>query len=261
MYKSLKSFTTSEYQIQLGQILEDNFDTQDVIQELVETGYIEVYDSSLEITGNGVYDVEDYEKADVDVPTGIQPTGTINITTNGVVDVSNYANANVNVESVGGVILPDLIRFSNSKCTTYSDFFDNVDTSNLTRCVGMFEGNSELTELDLSSFNTSNVTHFNSMFANCTNLVTINFGDNFDMSKSVTTNAVNAIYNMFVNCSSLSDTTLNNILKVISTITGGSWSSTSKTLKYLGLTSAQATTCTSLSNWSLAQASGWSKGY
>ena len=70
MYKALKSFTTADYQIQLGQILEDDFDTQDVIQELLDTNYIEEYDSSLEITENGIYNVEDYETADVNVAGG-----------------------------------------------------------------------------------------------------------------------------------------------------------------------------------------------
>jgi hypothetical protein len=34
-----------------------------------------------------------------------------------------------------------------------------------------------------------------------------------------------------------------------------------KTLKAIGLSSAQATTCTGLSNWASAQSAGWTTGY
>lgn len=34
-----------------------------------------------------------------------------------------------------------------------------------------------------------------------------------------------------------------------------------KTLKYMGISSTQATTCQSLSNWSAFTAAGWTTGY
>lgn len=55
-------------------------------------------------------------------------------------------------------------------------------------CSGMFEGLVNLSEIDLSRFTTKDgdgnavVTNMSSMFENCTKLVSINFGDNFDTS-------------------------------------------------------------------------------
>lgn len=67
----------------------------------------------------------------------------------------------------------------------------------------------------------------------------------------------NTNYNMFQNCRSLSNESLNNILATCITMTGV----TNKTLKYMGITSAQATTCQSLSNWNAFVSAGWSTGY
>ena len=97
--------------------------------------------------------------------------------------------------------------------------------------------------------NTSNVTSMNNMFANCSSLITIPVLD---------TSNVTGINNMVNNCSSLSNDSLNNILAMLTNAT--SYSGT-KTLAYIGLSEIQATTCTTLSNWSACQAAGWSTGY
>ena len=62
---------------------------------------------------------------------------------------------------------------------------------------GMFQNCKALTSLDLSSFDTSNVTNMNEMFANCSSLATIYASNSFD-----TTNVSNSSY-MFTGCSSL----------------------------------------------------------
>lgn len=62
----------------------------------------------------------------------------------------------------------------------------------------------------------------------------------------------------FLNCVELTDKSLNNIMATIKNLPnyGGT-----KTLKYIGLTETQATTCTTLSNWSALQTAGWTTGF
>jgi surface protein len=60
----------------------------------------------------------------------------------------------------------------------------------------MFDGCSNLTTLDLSSFNTSSVTNMNGMFGYCKKLTTL------DLS-SFNTSAVTNMYSTFYDCTSL----------------------------------------------------------
>lgn len=68
MYKAKESFTTKSYDVKKSEILEDNFTTEDEITDFLNIGYIEEYDGTLEISQNGIFDVSNYEEADVDVP-------------------------------------------------------------------------------------------------------------------------------------------------------------------------------------------------
>ena len=67
MYRALESFTTSRYDVKRKQLLEDDFTTQDEIDEFLAIGYIEVDTGAIKITQNGQYNVEDYDLAKVDV--------------------------------------------------------------------------------------------------------------------------------------------------------------------------------------------------
>ena len=66
----------------------------------------------------------------------------------------------------------------------------------------MFECCSSLTSLDVTYFNTANVTGMNNMFYSCSALTTIYASDNF------VTDKVEYSYNMFYDCTSLKGTTL-----------------------------------------------------
>lgn len=58
MYKALISFTTKDYDIKQGQILQDDFTTQDEIQEFLNINYIRVYSVGEEgIQSNTVFNI------------------------------------------------------------------------------------------------------------------------------------------------------------------------------------------------------------
>lgn len=69
----------------------------------------------------------------------------------------------------------------------------------------MFSGCNNLMSIDISNFDTSNVTSMRYMFSGCYKLETIELGDNFHMDK------VTDAYGMFKNCYSLKSFNLNNL--------------------------------------------------
>ncbi len=126
----------------------------------------------------------------------------------------------------------------------------NINISECTTIQNAFRGCSLLTTIPTFT-KTYNVTDFSYAFNNCAALVNL---QQFDMSGAT---SATSLQNFVSGCTSLSNTSLNNILASLATWGGSS----NKTLKYIGLTSAQATTCTNLSNWSALSAAGWTTGY
>lgn len=145
------------------------------------------------------------------------------------------------------VVLPAGIKFQYSNCTEM-DWLANADTSNLTNVGDMFYSCTKL--VSIPQFDTSTFTYIVSLFNQCTKLTTLPV---LDFS------SVTYMYNIFTGCTSLSDDSLNNILASLLTLTE-SFADTKK-LKSLGLTSTQASKCTTLSNWSACQSAGWITGY
>ena len=146
--------------------------------------------------------------------------------------------------------------FDTSSVTDMSNMFNECtnlittplfDASNVTNMSKMFYKCTNLTTVPL--FNTNKVTNISTMFYNCSSLTTI---PQFNTSK------ITNMQNAFQYCPNLSNETLNNIMAMC--INATSYTGT-KTLKYIGLTSAQATTCESLSNYQDLLNAGWTKGY
>lgn len=96
--------------------------TDDVTVNPIPSSYI-VPTGTKSITENGTgIDVAAYADVDVNVPTGITPTGTIQITQNGQVDVTQYATADVNVSggSTADVPMKDVTFYDYDGTRLYS---------------------------------------------------------------------------------------------------------------------------------------------
>jgi surface protein len=71
-------------------------------------------------------------------------------------------------------------------CSSLAELdLSSFDTRNVTDMGSMFNGCSSLTELDLSNFDTSNVTNMQAMFQSCNKLETLNMSG-WDFSKAMT---------------------------------------------------------------------------
>jgi surface protein len=85
----------------------------------------------------------------------------------------------------------------------------NFNTSNVTSMNSMFKECKALTSLNLSNLDTSNVTDMSAMFANSTLLTSLDLSS-FDFSKATKT------YNMFYGCTSLVSLTVNTDITSVS---------------------------------------------
>lgn len=146
-----------------------------------------------------------------------------------------------------------------------------LDTSNVVEMSSMFFSCDKLASIPLLDI--SNGKYMGNMFNSCASLIEI---PNLDTSNSTTmqmmfykcqklttipvlnTSKVTNMNNTFGNCSSLSNESLNNIMAMC--INATSYTGT-KTLKQIGLTSEQATTCQGLSNYQAFLNAGWTTGY
>ena len=122
----------------------------------------------------------------------------------------------------------------------------NIDTSNIIDMTNMFSG-SQITEIPL--LNTQNVTDMSNMFVGCLALTTVPL---------LNTQNVTNMDGMFFSCPELTNESLNNVLKMcINAVEITS----NKTLRYIGLSQEQATTCATLSNYQDFLNAGWTTGY
>ena len=153
--------------------------------------------------------------------------------------------------------LTTIPQLDTSSVTSMNNMFQNcsklaiiplLDTSHVTGLTSFLRGCDAL--VSIPQLDTISVTMMSYMLADCPNLTTVP-----SLNMANTTN----LSNMVQNCNSLSDDSLNNILASLLTTT--KISSSNKTLKYIGLSETQATTCTTLSNWAACEEAGWTTGY
>ena len=168
----------------------------------------------------------------------------------GCTDASSAFDSLENLESIEALInTTDLYytesMFQNCKKLTNVPLFD-IQSS--TRTDYMFYNCASL--IAIPQLNTSSVTKMNYMCSGCTSLVTVPVLN--------TSGVTGSMGYMFKDCPALSEASLNNILEMLTNAT--SYVGT-KTLKTIGLSETQATTCTTLSNWSACEAAGWTTGY
>jgi len=175
------------------------------------------------------------------------------------------------LEGETGWVLPDGICFSDSKNST----FPKLIATNITDAHNMFKDNTNLTGLDIQ-FGEGKLTNTYSMFQRSSLInapsmdlsMCINTSNMFENCQSL----VNIpIYNlasmpdrgfssMVLNCTSLSNESLNNIMASLLTITSYV-NPARKTLRYVGLSQEQVTVCQGLSNYQTFIDAGWTTGY
>lgn len=156
-----------------------------------------------------------------------------------------------------------------------NDSMDDIISclKNVTTCENMFEYNNIVSA---PLFDTSFCTSFSGMFNGDGYLESI---PEYDMSNAVTIgNFCNGCYqlksvpvynwgkvpgtnwfNVFSGCTALSDESLNNIMKSLSTLP--SVPANQKRLSGAGINQTQANRCVELSNWSALESNGWITGY
>ena len=215
------------------------------------------------VAGNTILGVEGtYEGDNIDdyiSPTSVTSDGKFyflyNVKKLGMMDFSGCTDASSafdsleNLESIEGLINTTDLHYTDNmfkNCKKLTNV-PLLDIQSSTRTDYMFYNCASL--IAIPQLNTSSVTEMNYMCSGCTSLVTI---------PVLNTSGVLTMNGMFTGCTALSNDSLNNILEMLTNIT--SYADT-KTLKSIGLSKTQVTTCTTLSNWSACEAAGWTTGY
>ena len=122
-----------------------------------------------------------------------------------------------------------------------------LDTELCEDFFGTFNNCSSLTSVEV---NISKASNCGSMFYGCNHLV--------DLPELAITESNPNLQNMFKNCSRLSNTSIQNILKLLNDLV--SYTNT-KTLSYIGLDSTQANIAIQFPEWSTLSSNGWTTGY
>lgn len=122
---------------------------------------------------------------------------------------------------------------------------DNWDNTT-TNMLDMFKNRKDIFIFPM--IDTSNVTNMNSVF----------YSSSINIVPVLETKNVTGFYDTFGYCNQLEPNSLNNIMQMCINATSYT---RKKTLKYIGLSSTQAETCQTLSNYQAFLDAGWTTGY
>lgn len=103
-----------------------------------------------------------------------------------------------------GKYAPRYIRFMGYPGTELGYELSNLDASNITSCISMFESCSLITTLNLSFLKKVNITSINSMFKNCSKLTSLDF-------RGLNLSNVTYMAQVFYYCTSLTDLNFENV--------------------------------------------------
>lgn len=218
--------------------------------------YINTFGEKVEGTMEAGTDINDYFATDIKL--GNTSFALKDIVTNmPLIDtsrVNSFAYAFSKCSKLKTIPLLDMsnntsLRSAFESCTSLTTI-PLINTSKVTNMIMTFYNCGKLSAIP--AIDTSKVTSFSQTFTSCRSLVTV---PQLDFSSA--TSLSNS--DMFQYCNNLSDESLNNILASCAGATNVTDSI--KTLKGLGLTSSQATRCTTLSNYEAFTAAGWTTGY
>lgn len=129
-------------------------------------------------------------------------------------DISNCTtmnNAFINCYNITAITLPSApstkinnMAYAFQECKNLTSLTAPIDTSNVTNMTHLCTNMSNVSELNLSTWNTSKVQNMTDMFSNCTNLSVLSI-DRFD------TSSVTNMRGMLNNCTSLTSIDLSNV--------------------------------------------------
>ena len=209
IYPELENLTVTPSEEQQKFIHEDRYGYDKVVVNPIPDKYI-IPSGSLDITENGNYNVKEKEFANVNVPT--KTFGTKTITTNGTYNATDdnldgYSEVEVATSGVdiNEYIKPETINEYTATVGCWHTFIKKIPKLNLNitkTCYNMFY-NCKAQEIDVSEFNTSNVTNMNGMFSYCSSLTSL------DLSSFDTSKITNMSY-LFDSCTRLKNLNISN---------------------------------------------------
>ena len=209
IYPELENLTVTPSEEQQKFIHEDRYGYDKVVVNPIPDKYI-IPSGSLDITENGNYNVKEKEFANVNVPT--KTFGTKTITTNGTylaIDdgVDGYSEVEVATSGVdiNDYIKPETINTATTTVGCWHTFIKKIPKLNLnitTTCANMFFY-CKAEEIDVSEFNTTNVTNMYQMFSYCSSLTSL------DLSSFNTSKTTNMSY-LFDDCTKLKNLNISN---------------------------------------------------